>query len=158
MGRKVTDKKIEKEATLLCEKTLSLLGFDIKPKVTQKEGAVHVEIEGDDLGLLIGQYGSNLESLQLFLGMALNKKLGTEEWVHVLVDVGGWRKQREEAIRDMIEKAIERINQGESQAELPPMSPAQRRAAHLIIADEGFSSESVGVGDERRIVIKKTNA
>jgi predicted RNA-binding protein Jag len=38
------------------------------------------------------------------------------------------------------------------------MSPAQRRTAHIIISDEGFASESIGVGDERRIVIKKSNA
>ena len=159
MGSKVNDKAVEKEAKELAEKTLSLLGFDLKPKVTKKEDAVYVEIEGDDLGLLIGQHGSNLESLQLIMSIALNKELKTEEWVPVLVDVGGWRKQREESIRVLIERAKEKIANGEPQFELPAMSPAQRRTTHMIVAEDGgYVSESVGTGEERRVVIKKANA
>ncbi|OGY24080.1 MAG: hypothetical protein A2172_00865 [Candidatus Woykebacteria bacterium RBG_13_40_15] len=158
MASKSTDKKIEKEAKEICLKTLSLLGFDLTPKITKEEGAIHIDIEGEDLGLLIGQHGSNLESLQLLIGIAINKKVSSGKWIPVLIDVGGWRKQREEAIKALVERAAEKVSMGDSKAELPPMSPAQRRVAHIFVSEQkGYVSESVGVGEDRRVVIRKEN-
>lgn len=158
MANKTDLKKIEKEAVKLAEKTLTLLGIKAGVKTKSEGQVVRIDIEGEDLGLLIGYRGENLESLQLFLGLALNNKLQTDSWLPVLVDVGGWRSQREESLKTFVEKEITKFSDARQTVELPPMPPAQRRTAHLIVADhEGLVSESEGEGLSRHVVIKKAS-
>ena len=74
----------------------------------------------------------------------------------MLLDVGGWREQREEALKNLIAKEIEKLSTGLSSVELPPMPPAQRRTVHLLITDhDGLTSESVGEEPNRRVVVQK---
>jgi len=156
MARKTEANKIEKEAHSLVEKILKLLGIDAKITVLANSELIKIEIDGQDSGLLIGYRGENLESLQLLLGIILNKKLEAGAWRPVLVDVGGWRKSREEALRSLIEREVARLPGARGFVELPPMPPAQRRTAHILVSQyEGLTSESAGEEPNRYVVIKK---
>ena len=43
-------------------------------------------------------------------------------------------------------------------AELPPLCAAERRVVHLAVEKiEGVASQSVGEGEERRVIIKPTD-
>ena len=156
MASKTKDKEIIDEAEKLTKNLLELIGVEAKVAAVGEEDLVRVDIDGDDLGLLIGYRGENLESLQLVLGIILNKKLNLDPWRPVLLDVGGWREQREEALKNLIAKEIEKLSTGLSSVELPPMPPAQRRTVHLLITDhDGLTSESVGEEPNRRVVVQK---
>ncbi len=156
MAGKTKSDKIKKEAQTFTAKLLKLMGVDGKVEAEVDEELIKIIISGDDLGLLIGYRGENLESLQLVLGIALNKKLSLEPRMPVIVDVGGWRQQREESLRSLVEKEIANISPARNSVELPPMPPTQRRSVHLLVKNyEGLTSESTGEEPNRRIVIKK---
>lgn len=124
-----------------------------------EEGMQYVKVvfEGEDLGYLIGNRGRHLDSLQFMLQVLLGRKLGDNERenLRVFVDVGGYRKEKDEKIAQMaIEKADDARILG-APVELPPMKPSDRRIVHLtLIKFKDISAESEGEGMERHIVIK----
>jgi len=155
MGKQSMEKGI-KLAKELTEELLSKLGVQAKIGVSEQDDAIHIEIEGDDLGILIGFHGENLEAVQLIISLMINKKLEGEEWLPVNLDVGGWRKERAEVLKSMISKAELELKENKSSVELPPMSASQRRMVHVMLADyEGITSESTGEEPNRKVVIKK---
>ena len=156
MANETSTKKIEKEASALTEKLIKMLGVEASVKVETEDDLIKIKIDGADLGLLIGYRGENLESLQLILGIILNKKIGTESWYHVLVDIGGWRKMREEALSALVDREVAKMSPTKNFVELPPMPPAQRRTVHILVEQyPELTSESVGEDPSRHVVIKR---
>lgn len=132
---------------------LHKLGVEAEVTVSCEEGTFLVDIGGNELGILIGYHGETLLALQLILRLILHKKLG--EWTQVVVDVGGWRKAREESLRRLAERIAERVKfTGEEQA-LPPMSAFERRIVHLALSRySDVTTESEGEDEERKVVVK----
>ncbi len=140
----------------LTKELFKKLGVDAKVKCREENSTFYIDIEGEDLGLLIGYHGENLESLQLLLGLMVNKNLGSKEWVPVILDIGGWKLERSQALRSMVEKVVPEIGVSKEKIELPPMPASQRRLVHVILGDfPGLTSVSEGEEPNRRVVIRK---
>lgn len=119
-------------------------------------GAYQVQIDTEETGLLIGYHGRTLESLQVLLGIIVSKKLG--EWVKVYVNVGDWRQKREEALMHMAIGAADRAVALGRPVELPNLTASERRVIHLTLSgDERVTTESVGEGMNRTLVVKPKN-
>ncbi len=103
---------------------------------------------------MIGNKGRHLDSLQFILQIMLGRKLEDVDF-RVFVDVGGYRKERDDKIVQMaLEKADNARILGEA-VELPPMKPSDRRIVHLaLIKFKDIATESEGEGMDRHIVIK----
>jgi spoIIIJ-associated protein len=150
MEDKKQQTKIVKIAT---NDLLNKLGIKANVAVSEEDEAFLVEINNGDLGILIGYHGETLLALQLILALILYKKVG--EWTRIVLDVGGWRKAREESLRRLAERIAERVKfTGEEQA-LSPMSPFERRVVHLALSQRpDVTTESEGEGEERKVVVK----
>ncbi|MDP3998356.1 MAG: KH domain-containing protein [bacterium] len=143
-------KIIEEEIKKLLE--LLELTVTVKNEVDE-EGAVHLSLETEEAGLLIGYHGQNLVSLQLILNLIVYKKLGT--WVKILLNVGDWRQKREEYLRGLALKIAQRVEETGEEVVCPYLSPSERREVHLILGDNPrVITESEGEGESRRLVIK----
>jgi len=148
--------KLKKVRRLVVE-VLEKLGVDAKVEVTETEDGLRVEVCGQDLGALIGYHGETLSSLQLFLNLLFYRRLG--KWQRVLVDVGGYRADRERKLYELAHRMADRARFLQTPVELFPMSAADRRLIHLALAnEEGITTESVGEGWERRVVVKPTGS
>ena len=124
---------------------------------TDESGAYRVNIETEETGLLIGFHGRTLESFQMILGMIVAKELTT--WERVYVNVGDYREKREEALMYMAQRASERAITTGRPVELSHLSAAERRVVHLTLSgDERVTTESVGEGRDRKLVIAPTVA
>ena len=109
--------------------------------------------EDSDRGMLIGYHGETLRSLQLLLGMLVNKN--REEWVPVTVDIDNYRYRREEQLRALAQRIAEKVLYLKEPIALSPMNSADRRTVHMVIADmDSVESESSGSGNQRKVVIK----
>ena len=122
MAVKPDYKKIEKEAKKIAEEILKQQNFKVEIKVKPEENLIVVNISGEDLGLLIGHRGEHLESLQLVIGRILNKRMKLDSRIPVLVDVGNWRKQREEALEELLEKHLYELKKDKKLNEREEMS------------------------------------
>lgn len=151
--------KVAKEIT---EKILALCA--IKTAVTvesRDEDNLLVNINGDDLGILIGFHGETLKALQILLGVLINREIkvqlpkgGEEKWYRVLVDVGEWRNSRQAALEEMAQRVLVKVKETNQPTSLPPMSPDERRLIHLYLQEEaGIATTSEGEGENRHIVI-----
>ncbi|HYK98895.1 MAG TPA: RNA-binding cell elongation regulator Jag/EloR [Candidatus Acidoferrales bacterium] len=119
---------------------------------TRSEG---LEVQGNDLGVLIGRGGENLVALQQGVSAITSKKVGRS--VHVAVDIEGYRLRREEQLREMAERVASRVRATGSAVTLEPMLAYERRVVHLAVQGQpGLKTESVGVEPNRRVVISST--
>ncbi len=118
----------------------------------QADAPVVLEVEGEDLGVLIGKRGENLDALQYILNLMVQKWVGT--WPNVSVDVAGYRARREEVLDQLAKRMVRRVVETQQPFTFEPMPPRERRIVHLAIQDDDrVVTESLGEGDERRVVI-----
>lgn len=152
---KVSAEKLVKDFS---KKLIDQIGLEAKIETSSKDDIIEVKVVGENLGALIGYHGETLESLQLVLSLMLNRTLKEDDWKRVLVDVGNWRQERNEALYSMVEKAASEIDSTNvSKISLPPMSASQRREVHIIVADsfKGFQTESEGQEPYRKVFLVK---
>lgn len=145
-----TIKKVKERA----EKVLSLLGVDAKVKASAEEGRIRLEIDSKDKALLIGYRGDNLFSLRYTLALICREDL--PEGTSLFVDVGGYLKDKEKRIENMVDAAAKKVKETGMEEMLPPMNPYERMLAHQRVAGiKGITSYSEGAGTERRTFITK---
>ena len=152
-------KLVEKEVETLC----SLLEVDCERSINLEEGEedvkyIKIAFEGEDLGYMIGNRGRHLDSIQYVLQLMVGKMTEQDPNYRVLVDVGGYREERNSHLEEMaLQKADDVRILGES-VDLPPMKPADRRAVHMALSEyDDIVTESEGEGRDRHIVIKPAN-
>ncbi len=104
---------------------------------------------------MIGARGESLEALQLLINQTVSKKVGEEGFKRILIDVEGWKKQKEEElIRDAQSWGKQVLETGK-ELELEPQAPWQRRIIHMVVGEmKGLMTESVGEGRERHVLIR----
>ena len=114
--------------------------------------SVMLDVQGNDLGALIGRKGETLAALQYIARLILSKSLN--ESVNLIVDVEGYRQRREQQLRRMAQRMAEQALQRQRTLPLEPMPASERRIIHLELRDHpGVRTESVGEGDRRKVTI-----
>jgi spoIIIJ-associated protein len=115
---------------------------------------VTVDVQGDDLGLLIGPRAATVDALQELVRTAVQRRIGGHG-ARLHVDVAGYRARRQEALAEFARQAAQRaIESGRDQV-FEPMSPVDRKIVHDIVNEiEGVATVSEGEEPRRRVVIK----
>ncbi len=148
------EKIVKKEFDALLSSIGIEEGYELK--IEEKDGVSYINLlfSGEDLGYLIGNHGKHLESLQYVFSMILRKKLPEESNYRVLLDVCGYKEERNKKLeRFALQKADDARILGDS-VELPAMSPSDRRVVHVALQMfDDIKTESIGEGEDRRIVI-----
>jgi spoIIIJ-associated protein len=107
---------------------------------------------GYQLGVLIGRKGETLVALQYVANLIVNRKVG--EWTRVLIDVGGYRRRREESLEGLAQRVAYRVVQSNRAVTLEPMPPNERRVIHMTLRDNpDVATESTGEGESRKVTI-----
>lgn len=111
-----------------------------------------LDVQGDDLGMLIGRRGETLVSLQYMLNLMLARRTATR--VMVGVDVGGYRRRREESLRSLAMRTADRVRASGQSVTLEPMPPNERRIIHIALSDNpDVLTVSIGEGEGRKVAI-----
>jgi spoIIIJ-associated protein len=112
-----------------------------------------VDVYGGDPGKIIGRDGRTLQALEYVTNTVLNRGEGGN--VRVTIDVGGYKRRRDDRLIDVAQKVAERVRETGEPFNFKPMSSAERRIIHMQFADDPeLVSESEGEGKERRVVVK----
>jgi len=110
------------------------------------------DIEGDDLGILIGRRGQTLAALQYIVRLIINHKM--KFWTPIVIDVEGYKLRRSEALQALAVRMAEQVRIKRVPFTLEPMPAYERRIIHLALADHpDVITESVGEGDSRKVII-----
>jgi len=140
------------EATGVLTELLRLMGVPGTVEVATGGETARLNVRGSDLGVLIGRRGEKLASLQHIVNLIVAKKEG--EYHRIAVDVENYRGRREEQLRDVADRAAERVLQTGKIIQLEPMPAIERRIVHMaLVENPKVRTQSVGVEPNRRIVI-----
>jgi spoIIIJ-associated protein len=142
------------------ERLLQLMSVDaavtVRPPETPGDGLGLVravlDISGEDLGILIGRRGNTLSSLQFLVNLMVSRKMKTRTAVGI--DVEGYRRRREESLKDLAVRMAARVKSTGQSITLEPMPPNERRIVHLALAkDPTVITVSIGEGESRKVAI-----
>jgi spoIIIJ-associated protein len=106
----------------------------------------------ENLGLLIGRRGETLAALQLLVSLIVSHR--TRHRMRIIVDAENYRERREENLRSLALRVAQQVRNYRRSIALEAMPPHERRIVHIALADsKDISTESMGEGEERRVVI-----
>jgi len=118
----------------------------------QRRPPIYIDIHGNDLSILIGRKADTLNAIQFITRLILGKEM--ERSIPIIVDVEGYRKRREQQIRQLASRVADQVVEtGRSQV-LEPMPPNERRFVHIELRyNPHVFTESTGEGSHRKVVI-----
>lgn len=141
--------------TEVLEGLIKAMGITASVSVAQSptsELPVVLNIEGDDLGILIGRRGQTLSALQYIVRLIVAERL--KMWAPVNVDVAGYKKRRYESLENMALRMAEQVKRSRRLITLEPMPADERRIIHLALADHpDVITQSMGEGETRKVAI-----
>ena len=150
--------KVEDDTIKACEvfvkDVLAAMYMD-NIKVTSEiddEGALSINVEGDNMGILIGKRGQTLDSLQYLTNRVANKT--QDEYVRVKLDTEDYRRRRKETLENLAKNIASKVKRTRRTVSLEPMNPYERRIIHSALqADPAVSTHSEGEEPYRRVVV-----
>jgi spoIIIJ-associated protein len=149
------------EAKKVLEELLKLL--ELPSKVTLSEeftatgedgdiASIGLNIEGEDLGILIGRRGQTMVSLQHIVRLIMSRKMDVR--IPIVLDVEGYKQRRCEGLRTLARKLADQVRTRRVPFSMEPMTAFERRVIHLALADHpDVTTESTGEGETRKVVI-----
>lgn len=148
------DQETPEEADTVAYVAAILSGIGIHGKISSfRDGdTLHIDVTGRDCGAAIGRHGETLEAIQYLASLVANK--ASVERIRVVVDIGGYRRRRENTLINLAERTAEKVSLSGQPINLEPMNPAERRIIHSALQDyPGVTTFSEGEEPERHIVI-----
>jgi spoIIIJ-associated protein len=146
----VTSKKLEK----IIKDFFKSLDLDTTFELTEDKESISLVLETQESGIVIGYHGETLESLQLILALIIAKQAG--EFKRVSIEVGDYKKNRNEWLEKVALDAKEKALETGKEVYLSDLKSWERRVVHLLLQDDKeVVSESSGEGKDRVLIIKQ---
>ncbi len=136
------------------EDLLSFFGLNTDVYATTSDDEViELDVPSTHLnGFLIGQRGETMRALQFMVSNAL--KNNGYDIVRVNIDVAEYKKGRAQRLEHTAQDWVQHVKTSGEPMHLKPMHAADRRTIHKMATGAGLSTESVGEGPERHVVLK----
>lgn len=142
----------EDAAANFVAEVLSGIGIHGNMDSYREDDTIFISVTGSDCGAAIGRHGETLEAISYMTNLIANKH--SEQRVHVYLDVGGYRKHREQVIKGLADKAVSRVRRSGRKVTMEAMSPAERRIVHSYLQGvNGVTTHSEGVEPNRCVVV-----
>lgn len=132
-------------------KAMGMEGVELTTTIDE-DGALAIEMKGDNMGILIGKRGQTLDSLQYLTNRIANKS--QEGYVRVKLDTEDYRRRRKQTLENLAKNIAYKVKRTRKPVSLEPMNPYERRIIHSALqADERVSTHSEGEEPYRRVVV-----
>jgi spoIIIJ-associated protein len=120
--------------------------------VSEDDENIVVDINGDDIGIIIGRRGETMDALQYLTSLVVNK--GYEDYKRVVLNVENYRQKREETLVKLANRLAEKVVKYKKPVTLEPMNPYERRIIHSSLQGHRFvETFSTGEEPKRKVVI-----
>lgn len=154
----MTDLTIEEQATAattFLEELASSFGLTASASWEEiEDDVIEVQLEGEQLGSLIGPEGRTLFAVQELARTALQRAAGNVRTARLRLDIGGYREKRQVALERFVKQVAERVREENIEQALEPMGSADRKIVHDTVGElDGVETISEGEEPRRRVVI-----
>ena len=141
----------EKVEEFLKEFIKNLKDESIKYDIKEENKQILIDIDGNDVGFLIGYRGETLNSLQTIITNIANKS----GKVKVLVNVAGYRQKREKDLQVLAGKIASSVIKTKKKITLEPMSAFERKIIHTKLQEnDKVKTYSIGEEPYRKVVVE----
>lgn len=122
----------------------------------EEEQELSMNLEGEDMGILIGKRGQTLDSLQYLVSLIVNKD--TEGYIRVKLDTENYRERRKDTLETLSKNIAYKVKRTKRSVSLEPMNPYERRIIHSALQGNRYV-ETYSEGNEpyRHVVVKLKN-
>ena len=93
----------------------------IDVKYDEEEKNMDIDLNGDEMGVLIGKRGQTLDSLQYLVSLVVNKE--SEDYIKVKVDTEDYRKRRKDTLENLAKNIAYKVKRTKRPVSLEPMNP-----------------------------------
>ena len=129
-----------------------VMEMNVEIRAEFAEDTLSVEIEGEDMGLLIGKRGQTLDSLQYLTSLVVNK--GKASYVRVKLDTEDYRSRRKATLENLAKNIAMKVKKTRRPVFLEPMNPYERRIIHSALQNDPYvTTHSEGDEPNRRVVV-----
>ena len=117
---------------------LDAMGIEAKINIDYDdiEGEMNIDLEGSDMGILIGKRGQTLDALQYLIRLAVNKK--SESYIKVKLDTENYRARRKETLENLAKNIAFKVKRTKRSFALEPMNPYERRIIHSTLQNDKY--------------------
>ena len=149
--------KVEDETIRYVEQfakdTLKAMDMDVEiTSSIDKDGALYVDMKGENMGILIGKRGQTLDSLQYLANRVANKH--QSGYVRVKLDTENYRARREETLKHLAKNIAHKVKRNRRPVILEPMNPYERRIIHSTLQSDPYvTTHSEGEEPYRKVVV-----
>ena len=147
-------KEVKKAAHDFLEGVFKTMDMDVEiSEDYQKDtGILTVNMEGEDMGVLIGKRGQTLDSLQYLVSLVVNK--GIDGYIHVKADTENYRERRKKTLENLAKNVAFKVKRTRQPVALEPMNPYERRIIHSALQNEKFiTTYSEGEEPYRKVIV-----
>ena len=135
---------------------LTAMGIDAEVTAELKDDVVEINLEGENMGVVIGKRGDTLDSLQYLTSLVVNQR--SEDYIKVSIDTENYRQKREEVLCALANRLAAKVVRTGRKFALEPMNPYERRVIHSKLQDnEDVTTFSIGHEPYRKVVIAPKN-
>ncbi len=142
----------EDDARTFLEDLFRAMDLEVNMDIYQKNDTLVVNIEGPNMGVIIGRRGQTLDSLQYLLSLVVNKN--SDKYIKVFVDTENYRQKREDTLIRLANKMANKVRKIGKTIALEPMNPYERRIIHASLQSNPYiQTYSEGEEPFRKVVI-----
>ena len=124
----------------------------VEVKVTEEEQGAVIDLEGEEVGSIIGRRGETLDALQYLTGLVANHV--DNSYYKITINTGNYREKREKTLEILGRKLAFKAVKTGMKTSLEPMNPYERRVIHTAVQKvNGATSWSEGENLQRHVVI-----
>lgn len=142
----------EDAAVRFVAEVLSGIGIHGNMDSYREDDSIYISVSGADCGAAIGRHGETLEAISYMTNLIANRH--SEGRVHVHLDVGGYRRHREQILKNLADKAASKAKRTGRKVSMEAMNPAERRIVHSYLQNvDGVTTHSEGEEPDRRVIV-----
>ena len=132
------------------------MGLEVSVSAVMEDDVIKINLEGDNMGIVIGKRGDTLDSLQYLTSLVVNRN--SDDYIKVSIDTENYREKRSEALVVLSDRLAAKVARTGKKFALEPMNPYERRIIHSNLQDnEDVTTFSVGQEPYRKVVIAPKN-
>lgn len=146
--------EVETPALDFLKDMIDKMGIDVEVSAREnKDGEIHIDINGKDSACVIGKRGQTLDAIQYLTRVVVNRD--EENYTKIVVDAGEYRAKREATLAKLAKRLADKVIRTGKPVKLEPMSPYERKIIHSALQNhKKVTTRSEGKEPYRRVVIQ----
>ncbi|GAA0745698.1 RNA-binding cell elongation regulator Jag/EloR [Clostridium oceanicum] len=147
-----------KDARQFLRSILDSMNIKAEIRIKEEKNALKIELNGPDMGIIIGHRGETLDSLQYLVSLVVNKN-NNFQYKRIILDTENYRSKRENTLKRLARKLSSKVKKTGKPIKLEPMNPYERRIIHSELQiDNSVETHSEGEEPFRKVVINLRKA